>query len=148
MRFLFLGLLAMGCVPKGQHPLAPAGAVPIVTGILSTQATAVIDSVPSRGLDLITTLDVTNTGEKKIRVDLTRARIRVDEIRFDRCKQGATTDPTKLIANLEPGTSAQLRVTCTNIEKPVRIVELRFQASGIGQHGEITLGFVGLGERP
>ena len=149
MRKVFLSvLLAMGCVPKGAHPLTPLAAGPAASGTLTYSSAAALDSTPGMGLDLAVTINVENTGERPVRVDLTRARVSVDGQPFMSCKHGSAADPTKLLANLGQGQKADLYVSCRDIAKPIQKVEFKFIASGTGEHGEVVVGWVGLGERP
>jgi len=144
--FFWLGVLA--CLPKGPIPLPATTPGAVSNGGLQYTATAILDVEPGRGLDLQTTIDVQNTGTSGIRVDVARARVSVDEQPFTVCRYGSAADPAKLIANLSPGESGQLKVTCRDIGRPVHKVEFKFAASGTGADGEIIAGFLGLGERP
>jgi archaellum component FlaG (FlaF/FlaG flagellin family) len=112
------------------------------------ETSAVLVSEPGSSLDLTTTLSVKNTGERTIRVDLTRARVSVDGQPFAVCKQGAGTEASDLITQLDKGAAGEVKVTCRDIAKPIQKVEFKFHASGTGADGEIRVGFLGLGERP
>ena len=138
----------MGCVPKGAHPLTPLAMGPAVSGSLSYSSAGALDSKPGMGLDLAVSLTVENTGERPVRVDVTRARVSVDGQPFMTCRHGSGSDPTKLLANLGQGEAADLHVTCRDIAKPIHKVEFKFIASGTGAPGEIVVGWIGLGERP
>jgi len=149
MRTLLLTtLLAASCVPKGAHPLTPLAAGPAASGTLTYSSAAALDSTPGMGLDLAVSLTVENTGERPVRVDLTRARVSVDGQPFMTCKHGSSADPAKLLTNLNQADKADLYVSCRDIAKPIHKVEFKFIASGTGEHGEIVVGWVGLGERP
>jgi hypothetical protein len=147
-KLLFLSLLGLGCVPKGAHPLTPLAAGPSASGTLTYSSAAALDSTPGMGLDLAVSITVENTGERPVRVDLTRARVSVDRQPFMTCRYGSSVDPSKLLVNLNKGDVAELYVSCRDIPKPIQTAELKFIASGTGAPGEIVVGWVGLGERP
>ena len=148
MTSLFLWLGALACLPKGPIPLPSITNGAASNGSLEYTASAILDVEPGRGLDLQTTINVTNTGTTVIRVDVARSRISIDEQPFSVCRYGSAADPAKLVANLNPGESGQLMVTCRDIGRPVQMVQFKFSASGTGAAGEIITGFLGLGERP
>ena len=148
MNTLFFWLSILACLPKGPIPLPSVTPGAVDNGSLKYSASAILDVEPGRGLDLLTTIDVTNTGSSVIRVDVARSRVSVDDQPFTVCRYGSAADPAKLVASLDPGETGQLQVTCRDIGRPVHKVELKFAASGTGSTGEIVAGFLGLGERP
>ena len=148
MTTILFWLGAFACLPKGPIPLSAANSGSLSNGELQYTATAILDVEPGRGLDLQTTIDVTNTGTSTIRVNVARSRVSVDDQPFTVCRYGSAADPAKLIATLGPGESQQLNVTCRDVGRPVHKIELKFAASGTGSTGEIVAGFLGLGERP
>jgi hypothetical protein len=149
MRTLLLStFLGLGCVPKGAHPLTPLAAGPALSGSLAYSSSAALESTPGMGLDLAVNLTVENTGDRPVRVDLTRARVSVDRQPFMTCRYGSNVDPLKLLANLNKGETADLHVRCRDIAKPIQTAEFKFIASGTGAPGEIVVGWMGLGERP
>ncbi len=148
MTSILLWLGALACLPKGPIPLPATTPGVVSNGGLQYTATAILDVEPGRGLDLQTTINLTNTGTSVIRADVARARVSVDEQPFVVCHYGSAADPAKLVANLNPGDTGLLMVTCRDIGRPVHKVEFKFSASGTGASGEIVAGFLGLGERP
>lgn len=148
MTSILFWLGALACLPKGPIPLPATKPGALSNGGLQYTATAILDVEPGRGLDLQTTIEVKNTGTTVIRVDVARSRVSVDDQPFTVCHYGSAADPAKLVANLDPGDTGQLKVTCRDIGRPVHKVELKFAASGTGASGEIIAGFLGLGERP
>ena len=146
IRLLLLTTL-MGCLPKGAYPLTPLVPGSSVSGTLTYTSSAALDSVPGMGLDLAVHLTIENTGDQPIRVDLTRARLSVDEQPFLICRHGSTADPAMLLTNLKKGEKKSLQVSCRDIPKPISKAEFKFIASGTGAEAEIVVGWVGLGER-
>ncbi len=141
-------LILTGCGPKGPMALAPAHAIPIASGSLEYTPNAVLTVEPGKGIEITVDLHVANTGSGPIRVDLSRSRVNVDELNFEKCRHGKTSDPALIVTSLEPGTSGRVRVTCRDIRRPVSRVDFKFATSGTGASGEVVVGFVGLGERP
>ena len=107
--FLFMGLT--GCLPKGAYPLTPLALGPSASGTLSYSSSAALDSVPGMGVDLAVRLTLENTGDQPIRIDLTRARLSVDEQPFLTCRHGSTADPAMLLITLSKGEKQDVQVT-------------------------------------
>ena len=148
MKATMLFLAWVGCLPKGAYQLQPLAAGPGMSGTLQYSAAAALDSTPGMGIDLAVQLSAENRGESTIRVDLTRARISIDGQPFLSCRYGSGADPKKLVSNIQAGEKAYLNVTCRDIARPIHTAELKFMTSGTGGSGEISVGWVGLGERP
>ncbi len=148
MRWFLFPILALGCVPKGPVPLQNLMAGPQSSGSLATEPSGVLIVESGGTYSLMTTLNAKNLGERPIRVDLSRARVSVDDLPFLNCKQAPGTNPADLIATIGPNQSGQAKVICRDIAKPIQKVELKFYTSGTGVSGEVTVGFYGLGERP
>lgn len=146
---LLLAILALtGCGPKGPMALAPNVAGPVVNGSLQFSAQGMLNIQPGIGIELVTAIDLTNTGTGPIRVDLSRSRISVDGMPYQRCRYGQDADPALLMANLAPGAAGTVSVTCKDVGRPVDTIDLKFAASGTGADGTVIAGFMGLGARP
>ena len=135
----------MGCLPKGDHPLQPLAAGPLARGTLEYHAQGLIKIEPGL-FSLHTALSFKNAGATPIRIDLSHSKISVDGQPFRSCRFGQTVDG--LVTKLQPNESANVQFQCRDIPKPVQRVELRFATSGTGAQGEVTVGFLGFGERP
>lgn len=141
------GLFSIACMPKGPVPLAAVEAGELVHGSLGYTPTAILTSEPGRSIDLAIELTLTNTGTSPVRVDISRSRLSIDGVAYGACRYGQGADPGDLVANLAPDATGRVAVTCKDIPRPGQHVAFRFTTAGTGAAGEITVGFVGLGER-
>ena len=121
---------------------------PIASGSLQFTAEGTLNIQPGVGIELVTVMDVTNAGTGPIRVDLSRSRISVDGMPYQRCRYGQDADPALLMVNLAPGAIGTVSVTCKDVSRPVDTIDLKFTASGTGADGTVIAGFMGLGARP
>ena len=141
-------LLWVACMPKGPVPLAAVEPGELVHGTLGYTPTAILTSEPGRSIDLEVELTLENTGTSPVRVDISRSRLSIDGIAYGACRYGQSMDPSNLVANLAPNATGRVSVTCKDIPRPGQHIAFRFATAGTGAAGEITVGFVGLGERP
>ena len=145
MHFIFL-LTWLGCGPKGSIPLSALANSTSETGTLKYTTSGSLESRPGV-LDLNVHLSAENTGERPIRIDLTRSRLSVDGQPFLTCRYGSTANPSMLVTQLNQGEKSDLHLTCRDIPRPIQKVEFKFITSGSGGSNEVVVGWVGLGER-
>jgi len=136
-----------GCGAAATYRLPPAtGSSLQQVGELSIDAITDVHNIPSQGWDLQVQLTFDWRGQERSRVDLTRARVRVDSSAWRPCRPPADADRDHLLLLLEPGAHTTTTLTCIDIPKPATLLELSIPATGSGApRGTVDFSFDGVG---
>jgi hypothetical protein len=87
---------------------------------------------------------MTFTGSTPARVNLMKVWWKVDGVSWQRCRHGKGTDKDSLIFQIEPGKTRTFELTCQDIPRPYRSVDLKFHTAGTGSMGVVELAFEGI----
>ncbi len=140
LAILLCASLLCACLPAGTWTLPPLGQ-PEAPVLMMVSGAAEIDHVPTRGLDLRVEVSVRNDGQTMPRVDLSRAEVRVDGVRWVTCEMDPQTDRQALITTLAAGATFQAALECRDVPQPRESVEVRFFVSDAGGRGVIVVPF-------
>lgn len=141
---VLLAGIAACAYPTGNYPLEALGTPDAVQEHLDLQSKVHLEHQAHAGWDLVLTVSLASCGEHRPLVDLGRLIIRSDEVRWTRCDYPDGTDLESLIHRVEPDESVTLTVTCQEIRRPERLLEVRFPASGVGLRGYVELSYEGI----
>jgi hypothetical protein len=136
-------LLLLGCLPKGQYALRPAGAMPN-SGEFQLTADIAFDHVPGKASDLVAHLNFTYNGDQPARINLARTYVRIDGVNWLRCRTGEDFDKDSLIQVIQPKTTLEFNLRCRDVARPYKSVEMRFETAGIGMKGTVEMSFEGI----
>jgi hypothetical protein len=147
MRFsivVFLVPLALACgYPPGFYELnaLSAGDDESLTGVL---ARVEVEHTPAGAWDLTLLIDLDNGSPSRPLVDLSRTLLRVDGMPWRPCRLGPDARPDDLRFRLGEFERRRVVVTCQDIPRPDRSLEVRVPVSGLGTRGYVDLPFEGL----
>ena len=136
-------MMIVGCLPKGEYSLAPHGAS-TNSGEFHAAADVKFNYQPGKGSALHIVLRLAYEGDQRTRVDLTNLYIKVDGLRWSRCRHGPETDKDSLFWVMGSGDKGEKTIVCKDVARPYKSVEIKFHTAGLATRGVVVLEYEGI----